>query len=314
VHKLTPILLGFCIIVLAIIFISGKSKNLTTQVVLTKAESSPVIFNLKSLPEHGVNLMSPSDLVVTKGKAPNLYPYSVLLRNNNSRPIVGYSINWQCFDGKGEFARIDRSHDKQFSNSFGYAFMYGEESERRAILNKADEVIQPNSTWLISPDLPVRKISGSIGEATTENEQGAAREAQAACPTMTVILDGVFFDDGTFIGPDTNGFFSKIKTQMEMRYEVLQGVQRELRSGKNPTEVFRALEQIRNREAQQSGPEITIDELRTRYRRMFAQDVLGMKEMWGVEGAIENIQRQLSRPWVSLRKDPTEVASLLYVV
>jgi hypothetical protein len=205
-------------------------------------------------------------------------------------------------DGKGESAARDMSHDRKFSNSLGFAFMYGEESERRAILKNADEVIEPNSTWLISPDLPARKLSGLPAEINTELDQAALAEVQAACPTMTVTLDGVFFDDGTFIGPDTNDFFAKVKTQMDVRHEVLQGVQSDLQSGKDPTEVFRGLEQIRDRERQVSGGEMTMDQLRSFYRHMFAQDVLGMKEVWGTEGAIANVQRQLSRHWVTLRK------------
>ena len=112
--------------------------------------------------------------------------------------------------------------------------MYGDESERRAILKNADEVIQPNSTWLISPDLPARKLSGPLEEINTGRDREALAEAQAACPTMTVTLDGVFFDDGTFIGPDTNDFFAKVKAQMDVRHEVLQGVQSDLKSGKAP--------------------------------------------------------------------------------
>lgn len=180
--------------------------------------------------------------------------------------------------------------------------MYGEESERRVILKNADEIIEPNSTWLLSPDFPARKLSRPLEVINTGRDQAALAELQAACPTMTVTLDGVFFDDGTFIGPDNNDFFVKVKTQMDVRYEVLQGVQTDLQSGKDPTEVFRELEQIRNRERQVSGGEMTTNELRSFYQHMFAQDVLGMKEMWGADGAIANVQRQLSRPWVTLRK------------
>jgi predicted HD phosphohydrolase len=89
---------------------------------------------------------------------------------------------------------------------------------------------------------------------------------------------------------------------MDVRYEVLQGVQRDLRSGTDPTEVFKGLEQMRDRERQLSGGNMTMNDLRSFYRHMFAQDVLGMKEMWGVQGAIANVQRQLSRHWVALRK------------
>jgi hypothetical protein len=271
-----------------------------TETVASKTETLAVKFNVKDLSEHRVSLLAPSDPILTGGRTVFVDPYSVALRNTSSKAVVGYSINWECFDGNRQSATRDRSHDRKFSNSFGFAFMYGEESERRAILKNADEVIQPNSTWLISPDFPARKLSEPLEEINIRRNQVALAEVQAACPTMTVSLDGVFFDDGIFIGPDTNNFFVKVKTQMDVRYEVLQGVQSELKSGKNPTEVFRELEQIRDHDVR--AEEMTMDELRSFYRHMFAQDVLGMKEMWGVNGAIANVQRQLSRHWVMLRK------------
>jgi hypothetical protein len=35
---------------------------------------------------------------------------------------------------------------------------------------------------------------------------------------------------------------------------------------------------------------------------MFAMDVVGKKNLWGIEKAIAEIQHQLSKPWVTLRK------------
>jgi len=273
-----------------------------TESVIKKTETSAVKFNVRGLSEHSISLIAPSDPILTGGRSIVVYPYSVALRNTSSKAVVGYSIKWECFDGKKESATRDMSHDRKFSNSLGFTFMYGEESERKAILNNADEVIEPNSTWLISPDFPARKLSGPLDETNVGGDQAALAEVKAACPTMIVTLDGVFFDDGTFIGPDTNDFFAKVKTQMDVRYEVLQGVQRDLKSGKDPNEVFRELEQIRDREQHVRGGEMTMNELHSFYRHMFAQDVLGMKEMWGVNGAIANVQRQLSRHWVTLRK------------
>lgn len=272
------------------------------ETVTPKREIPTVKFIVRGLSEHSVSLIAPSDPILTGGRTVFVDPYSVAIRNTSSKAVVGYSIKWECFDGKRESATRDMSHDRNFSNSLGFAFMYGDESERRAILKNADEVIQPNSTWLISPDLPARKLSGLLAEINTGRDQAALAELQAECPTMTVTLDGVFFDDGTFIGPDTNDFFIKVKTQMDVRYEVLRGVQSDLLSGKDPTEVFKGLEQMRDRERQLSGGNMTMKELRSFYRHMFAQDVLGMKEMWGAQGAIANVQRQLSRRWVTLRK------------
>jgi hypothetical protein len=118
---------------------------------------------------------------------------------------------------------------------------------------------------------------------------------------MTVTADGVFFEDGTFIGPDTTNFFARVKTQMNVRSEIYQGVQNELKSGKTPGEVFRGLEQIRDREGLEYSDE-TIDELRSYYRNLFARDVLGKKEVWGTDKAIEQVHQLLSKPWVKLRK------------
>ena len=220
----------FLVLVLVIVLAAGVEFVINKREPLTHKEES-VKFNLKDLPEHGISLIAPSDRAFTKAKTITIDPYSVLLKNTSSRAVVGYSINWQCFDGKTESANRDMSHDRKFSNSLGFAFMYGEESERRAVLKNADEVIQPNSTWLISPNFPARKMSGAVEEVSIGLDQAALAEVQAACPTMTVTADGIFFDDGTFIGPDANNFFAKVKTQMDARYELLQGVQSDLKSG-----------------------------------------------------------------------------------
>lgn len=312
-HKTILIVLVLILSIIAIILAFARSKREASRAktetgstvnatVAPRTETSAVKFNVKGLPEHNVSLIASSDPIITGGRTVSVDPYTVVLRNTSSKAVVGYSIKWECFHGKMESPTRDMSHDRKFSNSFGFAFMYADESERRAVLNNADEVINPNTTWLISPDFPARKMNGHIEELSTRRDQAALAEVQAACPMMTVTLDGVFFDDGTFVGPDTNDFFAKVKTQMDVRYEVLRGVQSDLKSRKDPTEVFRGLEQIRDRERQVSGGEMTINELRSFYRHMFAQDVLGMKEMWGADGAIANVQRQLSKPWVTLRK------------
>lgn len=63
---------------------------------------------------------------------------------------------------------------------------------------------------------------------------------------MTVIADGIFFDDGTFIGPDTTDFFTEVKAQMDARRELLSEIRDELKAGKKADEVFGRLEAIRD--------------------------------------------------------------------
>jgi hypothetical protein len=264
----------------------------------TNTESLLVKFKITDLPEHGILLMPPSDLAFTKGKAVPIDPYSILLENTSTQAVVGYAIKWECWDGKTETSARDLSLDRILLHVLGVVFLYGEESDRRSLLNRMDDVIRPHSTWLIANDYPAREINQ---EVNAELIEAAIAEVNAACPTMTVTADGVFFEDGTFIGPDTTNFFARVKTQMNVRSEIYQGVQNELKSGKTPGEVFRGLEQIRDREGLEYSDE-TIDELRSYYRNLFARDVLGKKEVWGTDKAIEQVHQLLSKPWVKLRK------------
>ncbi len=89
---------------------------------------------------------------------------------------------------------------------------------------------------------------------------------------------------------------------MDARYEILRGVQNELKLGKKAGEIFRGLERIRDREGVKLGEHPTADVLRSCFRNIFARDVLGKKELLGADKAIEDVQLQLSKPWVNLRK------------
>jgi hypothetical protein len=263
-----------------------------------KRENSVVKLKIKDLPDHGIILLPPSDPTFTKRKSVLVDPYSVLLKNSGSRSVVGYCIKWECSDGETNTPARDVSLDRIFSHIAGVVFLYSEESDRRSMLDSLDDVIKPHTTWLIANDYPARNIKD---EVNAELNEAAIAQVTGACPVMTVTADGVFFDDGTFIGPDTTDFFARVKTQMDARYEILQRVRNELTSGKTPDEVFRGLEQIRDSEGHENIGD-TLDELRGYFRKLFARDILGKKEVWGADKAIEEVQQMLSKPWVNLRK------------
>lgn len=280
------------------------------ELVTHKTESTLVRFNVKDFPEHGVSLIVPSNPSFDNLQAKVPMPesndsYSVILKNTGNRSVVGYAIKWECFDAKGEASDRDLSKDRNLSHLVSWVFLHGKESERIAAMNGSSEIIRPHSIWLISFDGPARRLDGGSGAtdfgATRQGEGGGA-ETLRTCSSVTVTADGIFFDDGTFIGPDTTGFFTGVKSQMDAQYEILQGVLGELKSGKEAGEIFRGLERIRDREAVQLEESPTPEEFRSYFRNIFARDLLGKKEAWGTDKTIEDVQRQLSRPWVYLRK------------
>lgn len=300
------IFLGLILLVFAIIFslaITRKESVNNKTDLSTKTEFSAVKFNIRDLTEHGISLIAPSDPILSGNRKPvTNNPYSIVLKNNSGRPIVGYSIKWECFDGTIESANRDMSHDVRTSHILGVVLTYGEESDRRRILSMLQGVIRPHSNSFITENTPARPMAAAIEDVGAELDEAAVAEIRAACPVMTVSLDGIFFDDGTFVGPDTTKFFDHVKTQLNARYELLKGVQNALEAGKDPSEVFRELEQIRDREGHPQGGEMTTTELRSYFRNKYAQDVLGKREMWGSDKALEDVHQMLSRPWARLRK------------
>lgn len=291
-------------LVASVVFVTNRKESVTHQ-----PEPPTVNFNVKDFPEHGVLLIAPSHPAfkelrskLTKSESLIDNSYSVFLRNTGNRAVVGYFIRWECFDEKGEIPTRNLSNDRNVSNIVSWVFLYGEESDRKAAMNRSTDIIKPQSIWFISFDYPSGPIEQVAGDAVFAQPKSIDAAPRNSCASVSVIADGIFFDDGTFIGPDTNGFFTSTKGQMDARYEILRGIQTQLKLGKKAEEVFKGLERIRDHERAKQGERNTEDEFRSYFKSMFAQDVLGKKEVLGADKTLEDVQLQLSKPWVNLRK------------
>jgi hypothetical protein len=263
-----------------------------------------VDFPTKDFPEHGIHLIGPSSpsfaklaAQLVKSNAADLPPYSVFLNNTSGRSVVGHSIIWECVDKKGSTVY------KSGSNIISYVFLHGDESERNKVMAGAAEIIGPNSTWFISLDGPALRVDGN-SEGQTEESMFVpqAQEISKEFSKVTIAVDGLFFDDGTFLGADTTGFFTEVESQMDAQYEVLSEVESGLRAGAKVEEIFRKLEQRASQPKPQLGERPSRIDCMNNFRVLFAQNVLGMKNIFGAEKAIEDVHQQLSKPWVHLRR------------
>lgn len=277
------------------------------ELITHRTESALVRFNVKDFPEHGIYLIGPSSpsfaqmaAQLIKGNeysVTDFPPYSVFLRNTSSHSVVGYRLTWECVDKKGDAAHND------VSNIISYLFLHGDQSERNKTMAGEAGVIGPNSTWFISLDHPARRVEG-IGEGQIDESifVSQVQEISRDFSKVTISVDGLFFDDGTFLGADTTKFFDEVQSQMDARYEVLNEVESGLRSGANFEEIQRKLEQMASQPKPQLGTSPSRIEYMNCFRVLFAKDVLGMKALYGTEKAIEDVHQQLSKPWVHLRK------------
>jgi hypothetical protein len=277
---------------------SQKQNNTASGIGTTMAQ-----FQTKDFPEQGVQLIGPSNpsfaklaQLVTSDELSGTAVPPVFLQNTSKHSIVGYRITWACIDKAG----IADVRDK--SKIISYVFLHGDKAERIQAMAGDVGVMEPNSTWFISLDGPTRRVQDTGAEPGWMPGSYTTPKISEKYSKLTISVDGVFFDDGTFVGPDTTGFFNEAQYEIDARYEILNQVESDLKSGVRVEDVFTKLEQI----AGQAMPELPELPSRAEYlnffRGIFAKNILGMKHLYGTERAIEDVHQQLSKPWVKLRK------------
>lgn len=291
--------------------------SMTTGFILSRGvPATRIKMHTKDLPEHGLTLMNPSDpvfderLTAVLNGIPNdvadaFKPFSVFLENRSQRTVVGYMIVW-CFtsaDGR------TKCHQKALNNPI--ALMEG--GEMSEALQEQSGRIKPKSSRLLS--LMSLDGSGSLSVTVTQEEAEQFKKGNinqkellrrysaelARYTDVTVTIDGAFFDDGTFVGPDTTGFFAQTEALIGARKDLLDELSQGT-AGKNKEEVFRRIEVAAGQ------PEIALDSKSTPadyysyFKRSYAKEVLQMRKAHGDEKALVAALRPMKKLWPTLRK------------
>jgi hypothetical protein len=287
---------------------AGSQKQISTPQDIPEIRTNMADIQTKDCPEQGVHLIGPSNpsfaklaQLVTSDELSGTAVPPVFLQNTSKHSIVGYRITWACIDRAG----ITDVRDK--SNIISYVFLHGDESERIQAM-AGDGVL-----W--SPTRP--GLFHSVPDATcsrywcrTRMDAWLIHHPQRSPGKIFRFTDFSgwrLFDDGTFVGPDTTGFFNEAEYEIDARYEILNQVGEDLKSGVRVEDVFTKLEQI----AGQVMPELPELPSRAEYlnffRGIFAKNILGMKHLYGTERAIEDVHQQLSKPLGEATKAMTRI-------
>ena len=281
-------------------------------------------FNVKDLPEHGISLISPSDPSFEElinrlpqgktGVSGMSEPFSVFVKNTGDKAVIAYTLKW-------EFAKAD---GKVINKSMNYATagaLTGQTSARGRY------IIAPHSAHFVS--LVFDSLTGSIdvGSGRGANVNGVALDSEAAnyfgdqarervhvakldrlnkelaqSTSLTVSVDGVFFADGTFVGPNTTGFFEKVKALQSAKHDLLLEIQSGARKGKAESELFNEVEALTKGPKIRLGPRSTIDDYYNYHKRRYAAELLRMRKATGGESAIERMLQSLQQGWPELRR------------
>ena len=310
--------------------------------------------SLKDSPEHGIQVTLPTDpgfdekfLRFVKNQPKDVLecirPLSAIVHNRSKRVIVGIRLQWEVLKPDGSVLKIP-------VGSFNpAAFMY---LGRPEFLRKLGaSVILPGHSVLLSTggsatedqdlqmDLAVLSFHGSQEDSarfraelsrgnqleafklSQKSTTGLLRDASA----VTVSVDGVLFEDGTFIGDDQTGLFSEARAYFDAERDLAKEVNDQSKR-KTPSEVFTYVQQltvplsgtetldgVRNdtvTDSSAAGTPNSDPRFATLYRfwkATHAQHLLAIKEKVGAKEAVEREARLATTPNIQLRK--TEVTN-----
>lgn len=306
-------------IMLALSFIISVS-TLAGFALSRSMHSMSITLHSKDLLEDGLTFVLPSDpsfdakladfLKGDSGDAVNLLrPFSVFLENKSNQSVVAYMIQW-CFTKSDGTTNCYR---KAFASP--KALMEGEHLSEGVEARSGR--IKPNSAIflsLVSPDgSGAFRISSISRDEAEKIRQGAKLDRRdllrrfslelAEYPDVTVSIDGAFFEDGTFVGDNTTGFFEQIKAQVDAKRDLLNELATESTNPqKSREEVFRRMEAIANQQATDLNSKSTPADYYNYFKGSYANEVLSARKVLGDEKGLEMVLRPMKKQWRFLAK------------
>jgi hypothetical protein len=263
----------------------------------------------RDIPKHRLFLFDPSDpsceklttSFTDKWKATSeVFQFRCLaLLNESNQEIVAYRLLWNLEQANGT-QTVD---EKSFASVDG---LMGFEPGPESVNGFANFTIKPGNFRLFSMathmPLDIRAKAGiSRGINAFTGGGDLSQVEQGAVHVRAIVsIDGAFYSDGRFVGPDTSGYFDFISSQIKAKWDLLQEISRHSESGRPLADLFEAL----NSEVRQGPyePHMTRREVYKFYRQIFIQEVLGVRSACGDVEAVNLSLRGLKRHWPALRR------------
>lgn len=290
-----------------------------------RKHSMNVSVRSKGIPEYGLFLIGPADPLFEKNISAALSNteiseteklLSAFVMNSSQRSVVAYHLRWTLVDANGKTQSHERSY-KDPNLLMAYRKMQGLTSEGYSI--------GPESTHLISlvpfvSDVhhPQESIGGTwFDQANTTDIDSVKRALQdhntkelatrlmdsfGHIVSITVSLDGAFFDDGSFAGPDESQFFSKVKAQLDARYDLYRKV-RDMVSSKKPFDkIHQYVRDAANMPRVPLGRDSSPDQFYDFFMRFYAQEISRIWSKSGPASAGRFVETAIREPWTTLKK------------
>lgn len=292
-----------------------------------QAKAVTVQINVKDLSVHDLKLIIPSDpsfegrvSALLNGKnnsfLETLKPYSVFLKNAGNKSVVGYWLKWEMTKPDGTVI------SRETGGINPGALMDGGAPGSEHLLLTTGFAIKPNSTRFISLAFSLGENEGGtiIAYAGGSRDQAALEQLQRSKDkrpasmldrmlaelqsyiSITVSIDGVFFQDGTFVGLDSTNFFAHVQAEIDAKRDLLDEIAFAVKRNRSSKEIFSDIEELAGSPNVFIGPESTTTDYYNYYKRIYADEILHMRNAMDSQRAIAMSLQALRKQWPRLKK------------
>jgi hypothetical protein len=292
-----------------------------------EAKTVTIQINVKDFRKQGLKLFEPSTLafkekisdLLKDKESPEieaLKPFSVVLENTSNKAVVGYWLKW-------EMIKPDGSIDSRQTGGLTPGQLMDENiSDMNHPSLTMGYAIKPNSSRFISLALSFGENQegtlGAYGSGTKEKQaekpfqQNQGKDIYSISnrlitdlqnyTAITVSLDGVFFQDGTFIGSNSTNFFEKVQAHMDAKRELLEEILFSTRRNISTEEIFTNIAEIANRQIDFLSSTSSTTDYYNYYKKLYAEEILQMRKAMDSKRAIAMSLQGLRTSWVKLKK------------
>lgn len=308
-----PILFALTLMALGVMAVGIYSRG-------GSAHNMTVRHNINDLPEHGLTIITASDprfeeeMSAFMGEADGdldrhleaTRPFCIFLRNTGTQEVVAYKLKWELADS-------DSRVMTKYSSTLNPAKLMGEEMPGHV---ESGREIRPNTSRFIAWEPSLTNILHSRrhdqGKPATPATQKRAtilaglgeaiRRQTESIISVTVSIDGAFFADGTFVGPDADNTFAEVQGYVESKLDLARIIEDGKREGKSPAAIIRQINSDFNSTDDAPGAHPTAQEFKTYFMKSHVSDLLRMRAALGDDSALEQASLPLRREKVRLRK------------
>lgn len=175
-------------------------------------------------------------------------PTSAILLNQSQKAIAGLQAAWLFETATGRSYR----HSRGMLSPQNLLLPFGIPEESLKLYRYWHTILPGSKRYLSESGMagdntdvrlpePEEKWRGGMGGA---GSGGAGTSGREQVKQVTLVLDGVFFIDGEFVGPDRDKLYEQIVAQAEARMLVGKIARNGHNNGLSPKEIFAEIEKV----------------------------------------------------------------------